>query len=169
MKRSWLNGAVFGGATVGLVLLGLGAATTPPEPKTPVPWLVNPFVRELAARGITDHNTARILIVGSEGAGDGGVEVTLEKLMREVQEVWDTFYQSRPHKLWVASGNRTLKLYREGDLDTPVVEVLVNATDRSYIRGAFDDGFRCPGLNKMLGRLLKSQQEREQRQSKKDG
>lgn len=156
MKRSWWSGVVFGGSIVGVVLLGLGAAKSPPESRVTVPWPVNPFVRELAARGITDHNTARIVIVGSEGAGDGGREVTVENLMREVQEIWDTIYQSRPHELWVASGNRTLQFYRKGDLETPVVELLVNATDRCYVRGAFDDGHRCPGLNRLIGKLLKS-------------
>ena len=57
MTRSSSIGAIVGGLVVGLVFVSLGAARTPHETKEPVPWLVNPFVRELAARGITDHDT----------------------------------------------------------------------------------------------------------------
>jgi hypothetical protein len=50
-----------------------------------------------------------------------------------------------------------------------VVELLVNATGRCHIRGAFDNGHRCPGINKLLERLLKSRYEYEQRKSRKGG
>ena len=56
--------------------------------------------------------------------------------------------------------NEEFKFYRKGDPETPVVELLVNATGRCHIRGAYDNGFRCPGLDKMLGRLLKAHKRR---------
>jgi hypothetical protein len=123
----------------------------------------------LAARGITDHNTAKIEVIGSENTGDAGLKVTLTGTMRELQEVWDTIYQSRPYKTIVFSGYRTLKFYKKGEPKTPVIELLVNSTGRCHIRGAFDNGFRCPGINKLLERLLKSQHEYEQRKSRTSG
>ena len=53
-----------------------------------------------------------------------------------------------------------LKFYKKGDLETPVVELKVNATDRCHIVGAFDFAFRCPGIDEMLGSLLKHERER---------
>ena len=88
--------------------------------------------------------------------------MTLEHPMREIQQIWDTIYGSRPHKFWTAAGRRTLALYKESDLETPAVELNVNnETDRCTIRGAFDEGHRCPGLSALLGRLLEAAAKRE--------
>ena len=37
---------------------------------------------------------------------------------------------------------------------------LVNATDRCHFKDAFDNSFRCHGINKILRPLLKSEYER---------
>ena len=156
MRKSWFSGIVLGGAVVGVVVVGLGAADT--APPAPVPWLVAPLVRQLAARGITDQNTSRIVVIGNEGGYGSDFKITIGPHYL-IQKIWDTIYQSRPYKTIVFSGYRTLKFYKKGDSRAPVVELLVNATGRCHIHDSFDNGYRCPGINKLLKRLLKSRYE----------
>ena len=53
-------------------------------------------------RGVTHHNTDKIMLTGSQA--DFGPDVKVEiKEQFLIQEIWDSIYQSRPHDLWYAS------------------------------------------------------------------
>jgi len=114
------------------------------------------LVQKLATRGVSDANTWKIVLVGSEG-GYGAETTVVITANFLVQEIWDTIYQSRPHKTYAASGNRKLRFYTDVDSDTPAAELLVNATDRCHFQEAFDEGSRCPGINRILEPLLKAE------------
>jgi len=120
------------------------------------------LVQRLSARGVSEANTKRIVIVGSKGGFGSNVKVTVSAGFL-IREIWDTIYQSRPHKTSCACGFRKLRLYTGEESTEPAAELLVNATDRCHFEGAFDDAFRCPGINKILGPLLKTEYERRQR------
>ena len=124
-----------------------------------------PFsARELAARGITDHNTSKIVLVGCTSGYGGDFEVTIGPWYL-IQEIWDTIYQSRPHQRWAASGFLTLKFYKKGDSKSPAVELLVNETSRCHFPSDFDNAFRCPGIYKILS--AEQKREFEKRKSSK--
>ena len=138
-----------------LVLAGCQSTSSHPDGRPAL-------VRDLERRGVTDANTVEIVLAGSEGGygGDTQVDITAPFL---IQEIWDTIYQSRPHKTWAASGFRRLRFYTHPDAEQPAAELLVNITDRCHFEGAFDDAFRCPGINKILGPLLKAEYEKKHR------
>ena len=135
-----------------LMLVGCQLTSTRPD-------LRPSLVKKLAKRGVSDANTRRIILVGNEGGygHDIQVGITAEFL---IQEIWDTIYQSRPYKTWAASGFRKLRFYTDAQSAVPVAELLVNVTDRCHFEEAFDDAFRCPGINKILGPLLKAEYEK---------
>jgi hypothetical protein len=145
-------------ATLGILFLIAGCSAT-----SPVVSHQPPLVQRLAGFGLSDSSTRKIVLVGSEGGYGGDVQVTISEEFL-IQEVWDSIYQSRPYGKWCACGFRRLQFYSEVESEVPAVELLVNATDRCHFAGAFDEGFRCPGINKILEPLLK--REYEQRQSR---
>ena len=117
------------------------------------------LVQELGTRGVTDANTQRIIAVACEGDYGADVQVPITAPFL-IQEIWDTIWQSRPYKTWAASGFRKLRFYKDRESGAPQAELLVNVTDRCHFDGAFDDGYRCPGINKILEPLLKKEYER---------
>lgn len=139
MKRAALVAAIF------FVGCAANEAVSPTEPA---------FVQTLKRHGVTPDNIRRIELVGSEGGYGGSLQVTITAEFL-IQEIWDTIYQSRPYRAWVASGDRTLRLYTSANSNTPDVEIMVNATDRCHIKGIFEIGYRCPGINRVLEPELK--------------
>ena len=137
---------------VGLMGVMVGCSLRRPEVIQSKPVLV----RRLAARGVSDANTQKIVVVGGEGGYGTGLQVTITEEFL-IQEIWDTIYQSRPYKTWAASGFRKLWFYTDRDAASFSAELLVNETDRCHFEGGFDDGFRCPGINKILSRLLEAE------------
>ena len=135
-----------------LVLTGCQSTSTRPD-------LRPALVQKLEKRGVSDANTAKIILVGSEGGYGRRTQVTITAEYL-IQEIWDTIYQSRPHKAWAASGFRKLRFYADRESEVPVAELLVNATDRCHFDGDFDDSFRCPGIEKILDPLLKTEYEK---------
>ena len=135
-----------------LMLLGCQVASTGPD-------LRPSLVETLAKRGVSDVGTRRIVLVGGEGGYGHDIQVTITADFL-IQEIWDTIHQSRPHKTWAASGFRKLRFYTDAKSSAPAAELLVNATDRCHFEDAFDDAFRCPGMNKILEPLLKAEYER---------
>ena len=125
----------------------------------PCPGLRPALVQKLENRGVSDAGTGKIILVGSEGGYGGDLQVTITANFL-IQEIWDTIYQSRPHKRWAASGFRKLRFYEDDESEVPVAELLVNATDRCHFDEDFDDSFRCPGINKILEPLLKAEYEK---------
>ena len=135
-----------------LVLMGCQSRLTCPD--------FHPsLVQRLDSRGVSDANTSKIVLVGSEGGYGGSVQVTITEDFL-IQEIWDAIYQSRPHKIWAASGFRRLRFYTNHELEVPVAELFVNVTDRCHFEEDFDDSFRCPGINKILEPLLKAEYEK---------
>ena len=135
-----------------LMLVGCQLTSTRPDFRPSL-------VRNLAKRGVSDVSTGRIILIGSEGGCGDDIQVTITAEFL-IQEIWDTIYQSRPYKTWTASGFRKLRFYTDAQSTVPVAELLVNATDRCHFEDAFDDAFRCPGINKTLGPLLKAEYEK---------
>ena len=140
----------------GLMLMTAGCSSLRPA-LVPKP----PLVQRLSARGVSDANTRKIVVVGSEGGYGGDLQVTITEDFI-IQEIWDAIYQSRPYKTWAASGFRRLRFYTDEEATDFSAELLVNVTDRSHFEGAFDDAFRCPGINKILERSLRLEYERRQ-------
>ncbi len=134
-----------------LVLTGCQSTSTRPD-------LRPALVQKLEKRGVSDANTGKIILVGSEGGYGAGMQVTITANFL-IQEIWDTIYQSRPYKTWAASGFRKLRFYADSESEVPVAELLVNVTDRCHFDGDFDDSFRCPGINNILELLLKAEYE----------
>ncbi len=140
----------------GLMLMPLGCSSVKPV------MVSDPaLIHHLSARGVSEANTRRIVIVASESGFGSNVQVTVSTGFL-IREIWDTIYQSRPHKTWCASGFRKLRFYSDEESIEPAAELLVNGTDRCHFEGAFDDAFRCPGINKILGPLLKAEYEKRQ-------
>ena len=135
-----------------LVLAGCQSTSTCPD-------LRPALVQKLEKRGVSDAGTDKIILVGSESGYGGGLQVTITANYL-IQEIWDTIYQSRPHKTWAASGFRKLRFYADHESEVPVAELLVNVTDRCHFDEDFDDSFRCPGINKILETLLKAEYEK---------
>ena len=135
-----------------LVLAGCQSVSRQPD-------LRPALVQELENRGVSDATTAKIIAVSSEGGYGADTEVTIEVEFL-IQEIWDAIWQSRPYRTWGASGFRKLRFYRDSTSGVPQAELLVNATDRCHFDGAFDDGYRCPGINKVLQPLFKAEHEK---------
>lgn len=135
-----------------LVLTGCQSMPTRPD-------LRPALVQKLEKRGVSDANTAKIILVGSEGGYGERTQVTITAEFL-IQEIWDTIYQSRPYKTWAASGFRKLRFYADRESEVPVAELLVNATDRCHFDEDFNDSFRCPGIEKILDPLLKAEYEK---------
>ena len=135
-----------------LVLAGCQSVSRQPD-------LRPALVKEFADIGVSHANTRRIILVGSEGGYGGDMQVAITEQFL-IQEIWDTVYQSRPYRTWVASGFRKLRFYTDDKARVPEVELLVNATDRCHFEGAFDDAYRCPGINKILQPLFKAEYEK---------
>ena len=139
-------------ATSIMVLTGCASTSTRSD-------LQPTFVQKFADMGVSAANTRKIVLVGSEGGYGSNVHVIItEKFL--IQEIWDTIYQSRPYGTWAASGFKKLRFYTETGTGSAKVELLVNETDRCHFEKAFDDAFRCPGINKILEPLLKAEYEK---------
>ena len=134
-----------------LVLTGCQSMRTRPD-------FHSALVQKLEKRGVSDANTEKIILVGSEGGYGERTQVTVTAEFL-IQEIWDTIYQSRPYKTWAASGFRRLRFYADPESEVPAAELLVNVTDRCHFDGDFDDSFRCPGINNILEPLLKAEYE----------
>lgn len=115
-------------------------------------------------RGITHHNTGKIVLTGSEA--DVGPDITVEiEEQFLIQEIWDSIGQSRPHGLWYSSGYRQADFYVDQDAG-PAVTLWINASDASFLDGQSKTRFRCPKLHALVMELL--QQEHDRRQNAGD-
>ena len=123
------------------------------------PTIEPAFVQILKRHGLTPDSTDKIDLVASQGGYGSGLQVTITEGYL-IQEIWDTIYQSRPYRVSAASGNRRLRFYTSADSSKPGVEVKVNGTDRCHVKGGFEQGYRCPGINKVLEPLLKREYEK---------
>ena len=124
------------------------------------PTIEPAFVQILKRHGLTPDSTDKIDLVASQGGYGSGLQVTITEGYL-IQEIWDTIYQSRPYRVSAASGNRRLRFYTSADSSKPGVEVKVNGTDRCHVKGGFEQGYRCPGINKVLEPLLKREYEKQ--------
>jgi len=122
------------------------------------------LVRQMKQHGITDDNTGRIVLTGSEADVGPTIKVDIEEQFL-IQEIWDSIYQSRPHGLWYASGHRRADFYTYPDRD-PVVTLWINASDASHLDGQNDTRFRCPKLHALVMKLLQEEHDRRQKASK---
>ena len=136
------------------LLVLTGCTSIPPHPD-----LRPELVKKLADKGVLDTNTRKIILVGSQG-GFGSATQVIIKHDFLIQEIWDTIYQSRPYGSWAACGFRKILFYTDSQSATPTVELSVNVTDRCHFKGAFDEAFRCPGINKILDPMLKKEYEK---------
>ena len=135
-----------------LGLLGCQSTSVRSDPRPPL-------VRKLAALGVSDASTRKIVIVDTEAGYGSDVQATVEWDFL-IQDIWDTIYQARPYSRWAASGFRKLLFYKDAESQVPAAELLVNATDRCHFEGAFEDGYRCPGIHRILERELKAEHEK---------
>jgi hypothetical protein len=110
------------------------------------------LVRRLSSHSVTDQETQRIVLTGSEGGYGASLKVSITEEFL-IQDIWDRIYQSRPYKVWYASGYRQLDFYRQGQ-DEPSLTLLVNASDACHIKDT-TERFRCPGISAVLEKLLK--------------
>ncbi len=117
------------------------------------------LVRQFEKRGVTDINTEKIILVGSQGGFGNNIQVEITEDFL-IDEIWDMIYQSRPYWTRVASGYRKLIFYTYSQPDIPKTKLMVNGTDRCHFEGDFDNPFRCPGINKILRPMLKAEYER---------
>ena len=118
------------------------------------------LVRQMARRSVTAQNTERIVARGSAG-GYAGAVVNLTNDF-EIQAIWDSIYQSRPHDAHFFSGNRQLEFYTRRHPDKPSLTLWVNEANTCCFEHA-TERFRCPGINAVLTPLLKREHERRQR------
>ena len=123
------------------------------------PTIEPAFVQILKRHGLTPDSTEKIHLVASEGGYGSRLQVIITEGYL-IQEIWDTIYQARPYRTTVASGNRRLRFYTSADSSKPDVEVMVNVTDRCHVKGGFEQGYRCPGINKVLEPVLKREHEK---------
>ena len=122
------------------------------------------LVGQMKARGVSDLETGKVVIRGSEADFGSETEVTATADFI-IQKVWDSVYASRPYHTWAASGYREIEFYRRPDDPQPVLTLLVNATDETHIRGrTAQDGFRCPGLHEYLMMLLEKEYQKTTKQ-----
>lgn len=115
------------------------------------------LVQKLEKLGVTDNHSAKIIVIGNPGGWGLRTQVPVPTYL--LAEIWDTIYQSRPHKFWVASGYRRLRFYKDSKSEIPLAELFVNSTDMCYFEDNFYDSYRCPGINKILEPLLKRKYE----------
>ena len=118
------------------------------------------LVQRLSDQFVTTRyrNTDKIVLTGSEGGYGASTTVTITAEFL-IQEIWDSIYQSRPHDVWYACGYRKLEFHQRGQGDEPVLTLMVNASDACHIEGT-SDRFRCPGINAILEKLLKTEYEK---------
>jgi hypothetical protein len=119
------------------------------------------LVRQMEQRGITHHNTGKIVLTGSEADVGGNVKVEIEEQFI-IQEIWDSIYQSRPHGLWYSSGYRRADFYADQN-DKPAASLWINASDSSFLDGQSKSRFRCPKLHAFVMKLLQEEYDRKQK------
>jgi len=114
-------------------------------------------------RGITHHNTDRIVLIGSESDVGSSIRVDIQDQYL-IQEIWDSICQSRPHDLWYASGYRRAEFYKDPDSE-PVATLWINESDASHLDGQ-NERFRCPKLYGLVMDLLQEEYDRRQKANK---
>ena len=122
------------------------------------------LVRQMKQRGITHHNTGRIVLTGSEADVGSNVKVDIRENFL-IQKIWDTIYQSRPHDRWCACGYRRADFYTHPEGE-PVVTLWINATDACPLDGQSETRFRCPQLDALVMKLLQAEYDRQQKANK---
>jgi len=109
--------------------------------------------------GVTDQNTGKIVLTGSEADVGPHIQVEIEE-QHLIQEIWDSIYQSRPHDLWYASGYRQADFYIDQD-SKPAATLWINESDASHLQGS-ETRFRCPQLHELIIKLLEEEHHKEQ-------
>ena len=117
------------------------------------------LVHILESYGVTDTNTAKVILLGTEGLDDGGARVVIDTGF-EIQRIWDTIYQSRPTECRFFCGCRGIQFFTNYNANTPDVELSVNITERCHVTGTIEEGFRCPGINEIIAPPLKAEYKR---------
>lgn len=124
------------------------------------------LVDRMKIQGVTDLNTGKIVLYGSEADVGSDIKVTVVEHFL-IQEIWDTIYQSRPGRIWYASGYRRADFYTDNYREKPALTLWINASDACHIDGQ-KQRFRCPKLNALVMKLLQYSYDR-QKESKQEG
>lgn len=115
------------------------------------------LVERMRHHGVTDLNTGKIVLHGSEADVGSGVRVEIvEHLL--IQRIWDSIYQSRLTKVWYSSGYRQAEFYADTDLNNPACTLWINESDACNLSDA-TIRFRCPHLNGLALDLLQKAKE----------
>jgi len=125
------------------------------------------LVNRMKAHGVTHLNTGKIILYGSEADVGSHVSVKIEEHFL-IQGIWDTIYQSRPERVWYASGYRRANFYADTDLDHPAFTLWINASDACHINKQ-TERFRCPKLHSVVMRLLQDAHEKRKKGEQRVG
>lgn len=114
-------------------------------------WATGPtLARQLEKIGLTQENCVRMVAKGDESSLTSGLSAELE----DPTFIWDRMFRTaEPYTWWEASGNRTLELYQKGS-NSPTAILLVNATDRTTIKG-MRGAYMCRDLENTIMQSLK--------------
>jgi hypothetical protein len=107
--------------------------------------------------GVTDLNTGKIVLHGSEADVGAGVRAEIVEHFL-IQRIWDAIYQSRPTRVWYSSGYRRADFYADTDPNSPACTLWINASDACHLAGSADR-YRCPLLNGLALDLLQKAKE----------
>jgi len=116
------------------------------------------LVHQMQDRGITHHNTSKIVLIGSESDVGSDIKVEIGEAFL-VQEIWDAIYQSRPHDLWYASGYRRADFYVDAS-GVSAGTLWINESDTAFLEGMEAHRFRCPKLHERVMSLLQDELDR---------